>query len=169
MAFNPWRCSANGGINALYCYLRVHQVNCDYASLVKEQSIEVGAAPCSALTLVHLAAKNGLSLQAVSLTMDELYSCAKPVIVHMDGETPEIGAFLMILSNNDTTIYFVNGPSATIQALTKEDFRRVWSGIALLPKADRKKDTIFGIIGFSAGLFCPLIIQRVRSKSQESR
>ncbi|MEK7677236.1 MAG: cysteine peptidase family C39 domain-containing protein [Verrucomicrobiota bacterium] len=139
-------------------------MTCEYSDLVRKQSDEAASGPCSAATLAHLAATSGLPLQPVSLTMAELRACAKPAIVHMDGETPEAGAFLLMLSISDKQIYFVDGPSASMNSMASEDFRRVWSGIVLLPATNRKKDVVFCAIGFSAGLILPLVIQFARSK-----
>ncbi len=159
----PWRCAVNGGINVFYCYLGVYGVMCQYSNLVREQAEDLqaeGMTTHSALTLAHLSRNHGLPLQVVSLTMDELRSCAKPCIVHLDGKTPEAGAFLLVFGITGNSVYFVNGPSTTIHQLSVEDFRRVWSGIALLPEANRaKKNAVFCGIGLSAGLILPLIMR----------
>src|SRR5688500_14857645 len=92
----PWRVAANGGINVLYCYLQTHDVRCEYADLLKDQATRPDQQSHSALSLARMSTRHGLPLQAVSLTMEELASCPLPVIVHMDGESPETGAFLMV-------------------------------------------------------------------------
>jgi ABC-type bacteriocin/lantibiotic exporter with double-glycine peptidase domain len=116
------------------------------------QNKEIGTGPCTAATLVHLAQKSGVRLRTVSLTMKELDSCAKPVIVHVDSDTPEAGSFLLLLSIADEQVMFIDGPSACMHAMSVEDFRRVWSGFALLPTADPKQDLVYGAIGFLAAL-----------------
>jgi ABC-type bacteriocin/lantibiotic exporter with double-glycine peptidase domain len=162
--FNNWRCASNGGINALYCYLSVNGVSCKYADLLREQKKEVKNRQHTALTLVHLAAKYGLPLQTVSITENELSLCTFPVIVHMDGESPEAGAFLLILTMSDKAVDYVNGPSATIHEMTRENFRRVWSGIALLPVTRRWEYLIFCLIGFVVGLVLSLVVRFAKSK-----
>jgi hypothetical protein len=159
-----WRCADRGGVNVLYCYLRANGVACEYLQLVKEQMEETGGKIHTAVTLMHLAAKNSLPLQAFSLTMSELKACTMPVIVHIDGETPEAGAFLLVLDINDKEIYFVSGPSASVQSISAEDFRRAWSGVALLPVTSWKGNAILWAIGFGVGLVLPTFIWRTRSK-----
>lgn len=164
-----WRCPANGGVNVLYCYLGAHGIQCQYGDLVRHQLQEGTAKGHTAITLTHLAAKTGRPLRVVSLTMHELTTCSKPVIVHMDGRTPEAGAFLLVLNISETAVIFVNGPTATIQTMSRESFRRVWSGIALLPVSDHNKLIGFSTIGFSIGLIAPLVIRSGQSKIHFSR
>ena len=156
-SFSSWRCASHGGINVLYCYLCVNGVKCRYSDLSKEQTEEVGTGFCTAATLSHLAAKHGLILQPAELTMKELNSTPCPVIVHMDGESPQTGAFLLIISITNKHINYINGPSATIESMSPEDFRRVWSGIAMVPKASLRQSVIFCMIGFTVGLTLPLV------------
>src|SRR5262249_14689276 len=104
--------------------------------------------------------RSGVEMQAVALTMNELKSCAKPVIVHADGETPDAGTFLLLLNINDQRVEFINGPSATFQSLQIEDFRRVWSGVALMPAPPPWRNAIRCGAGFGAGLILALIIRR---------
>ena len=162
--FNAWRCPANGGANVLYCYLRVNGRQCVYADLLNQQSEKPGNAAYSIKTLAYIAAKNGLPLQPVSLSMNDLMSCPKPVIVHMDGKSPEAGAFLLILSIKDSSMHYLNGPSATIHQMRIEDFRRVWTGFALLPRKDGMKDAIYAAIGFSLGIVVTFVCKSVRAE-----
>jgi ABC-type bacteriocin/lantibiotic exporter with double-glycine peptidase domain len=152
---HPWRSAANGGVNVLFCYLRAHGVACEYPELLREQAEEEGPTHTAA-TLSRLAAKSGLPLQPALLTMDELSSCPLPVIVHMDGESPEAGAFLLILAMTTKSIDYMNGPTATVHSMECNDFRRIWSGIALLPLTSRRRDVALCAAGFCAGVILTL-------------
>jgi len=163
--FHPWRCPANGGINALYCYLRINGVSCPYSELLREQEEQKGTRVHTAATLVQIAARKGLPLQSVSLTMDELLSCSLPVIIHMDGESPEAGAFMLVFAASDYAVDYVNGPSTEIHEMDREDFRRVWSGIALVPKTDPRHYAVCGVIGISIGLSLPMAFRFARRLS----
>lgn len=158
----PWRSSANGGINSLYCYLRANKVSCRYADLLREQAMEVRTGPATAATLVRVAMNHGFPLQPVLLTMDELRSCAMPVVVHIDGESPEAGKFLLVLGEAQNRIAYVNGPTASIQMMDRADFRRVWSGIALLPARNRRQYAVLGTVGFSVGLILSLVLRSIQ-------
>lgn len=163
-SFVPWRTPANGGINALYCYLQTHGIRCDYAKLLAEQALDTGGAPCTAVTLEHLAAKNGWPLYSFKLTPAELAACSKPVLVHMEGESRESGAFLLLLSYDKRQINYLNGPTATIETMRPDDFERVWSGIALLPARRYKRDVWSGIAGMLAGSALVLILRRTQTR-----
>src|SRR4051812_32536084 len=76
-----WRCSANGGINVLYCYLKTQGLACEYRDLIVEQSKALGEAPHNAKSISDIASKHGLPLRAVSLTLTQLFSHPLPVIV----------------------------------------------------------------------------------------
>src|SRR6185369_15479340 len=65
-----WRDKAHGGVNVLYCYLRLNGIPCNYSNLVKQADLETQ--PQSALTLARLAARSGQPLRTVSLTFDQL-------------------------------------------------------------------------------------------------
>lgn len=147
----PWRCAENGGVNVLFCYLRAHGIRCDYAELLGRQAA-LGTASRNAAGLERIALEEGSPLRTVSLTMETLSSCEFPLIVHMDGATPEAGAFLLVVSMTPRIVYYVNGPSATIQSMDRESFRRVWSGCAFVPPSRRKRDFWLSVAGFGLGL-----------------
>ncbi len=129
----PWRCVQNGGINVLYCYLGVIGKSCSYEQLVAEQNQITRTHSHDAKMLCLMAAKHGVQLRTVRLSIKDLDSVSMPVIVHVDGDTPDAGAFLLLLSVNNGLVYFMNGPSATFQSIDLEDFRRIWDGYALSP------------------------------------
>lgn|GEM_PF-3557524 len=147
-----WRCPANGGINVLYCYLRINGFPCEYSDLIGARDREVGKGPYSAKTLVNIAAAQHLPLRAASLSMMEMDACPKPVIAYMTSETPDDGEFVLILSVTKMGVYYVSGPSAGIEMLSLENFRRGWSGIALLPTATHKRDMLGFAFGFGISL-----------------
>lgn len=158
-----WRCPANGGINVLYCYLRANGIACEYSRLVKDQMGEAKTRQTAAV-LARVATRNGLPMRPFLLTIDQLWSCPKPVIVHIDGETPEAGAFLLLMSITKQSVFFVNGPSASIQSVSREDFRRIWSGIAVLPVTPRTNNVAFCAAGLIGGLMFAGIIRFIRRR-----
>jgi len=161
---SPWRCAENGGINVLYIYLKVLGVPCRYSELQKEQLDETGRAAHSAATLACLARKHGASLCPVSLTMKQLSSCNLPVIVHLDLESPDAGVFMLVTAVSAQRIVCVDGPSATMRGMALEDFRRVWSGVAMLPSAEWPWAAIFCGLGFGVGSLAPLRFRMTRFK-----
>ncbi len=153
--WQPWRTARNQGVNALFCYLRVHDVACEYIDLVKEQALEIGSGSYSAKALVHLAAKHGVVLRVTSLTMEEFKSCERPVIAYMTSNTPDDGAFVLVMNSTDTDVFYVDGATAAIQSMSVEDFRRTWSGIALLKADGRTANALLFGLGFGIAFALP--------------
>lgn len=158
-----WRNATNGGVNVLYCYLKVNGIDCGYPDLARENAKAVLSGNYNLLTLSKLAAKNGIPMVPVSLTLDQLNDCPMPLIVHMDGRTPDDGAFLLLMSVTSNKVFFVNGPSATITSLSREAFGRVWSGVALLPAPQHKMNSVAGGLGFLGGMLLVVSIRRYRA------
>jgi len=155
-----WRCADNDGINVLYCYLHIHQARCTYLDLQSTRVKGSRGDHLAASSLTDIAAKTFLPLQAVSLTSGELRSCGLPIIVHIDGESPDAGEFILLLSMTDESLQYVSGASATIRSMRREDFQRVWSGIALLPKGYRNWTAAKTVVGFAVGFIAPLVLFR---------
>jgi hypothetical protein len=149
---NNWRTAANGGINVLYCYLKVNGIRCDYSELEREQQVALAShSQSTALTIRKLAHLHGVALSVRKLTWDELLTANYPVILHMDGESTDIGAFLLVLSVQDGNVYFINGPTATISIMTLEDFRRGWNGFGLIPASPDHHILTLISVGFCVG------------------
>ncbi len=147
-----WRCSRNGGVNVLYCFLRAKGFQCDHKELLREQQTQLhGDEEANCNTLVKIASKYGARLTPVSLTRDELASCELPLIVHMDGKSLESGSYLLLIGRTKGNLLYMNGPSASIHQGSYEDFYRVWSGIALMPQAEWPRRVAAFIWGALAG------------------
>jgi Peptidase C39 family len=148
----PWRCAKNGGINCLFCSLRVSGATCRYTQLERELARETHREPESALTLVELAARHGLALRAVSLNPRQLRSCPMPLVVYMDGTRPGSGYFCLLFAATRGWVDYVEGPSASLHKASVEDFSRDWSGVALLPGPADGTRLLFGVLGAAIGL-----------------
>jgi hypothetical protein len=147
VAFQPWRSDQYGGINVLYCYLQVNGVKVDYHDLQKESEL---LGPESARTLCQLAARYRVELRPVTLTVKQLQDCPMPVIVHVDGPSPDSGAFVLLMSAKEPPI-FVNGPSAMIREISFENFLRCWSGVVLLPATNVATNARWYLVGLVVG------------------
>ena len=72
IGFEAWRSPRYGGINALYCYLRLNGISCEYQDLLKGKAKQAGTGRQTAAALTELAAKAGVPLELRSLAMNEL-------------------------------------------------------------------------------------------------
>jgi hypothetical protein len=160
-----WRNPENGGINVLYCYSKIMGCDPSYASLRTERLKD--SKPFTSVTdLLSIADKTGMRLRAVNLNLDELSKVEMPIIVHMDGDTLDTVFFILILSVEDGKVYYMNGPSATITMMTRDDFRRVWSGIGLVPAEKMSRKFLGYLLGAAVGIICALLTRwkRLRNK-----
>lgn len=154
MTDTPWRSPRHQGINALFCYLRVNEVACLYPDLVQEQERLVGNGPFSADTLVSIASKYGVNFKVAHLSMAEFELSERPLIVYMMTDTPDDGAFVLVTNSTDEDVFYIDGATASIHSMSVEEFRRVWSGIALLKTSATPNNWLL----FSLGLCLPSTI-----------
>lgn len=160
----PWRSAENGAVNTLYCYLRIRGCSCDYQELCRIGNT-YDTFCNSAADLCDLSEKHGNPLVAASLTKDKLLSCSFPVIVHIDGDSPTRGAFLLLLNVTSDDVYYVNGPSATITQMDRESFFRVWSTVAMLPKGELPWRSLLCLVGVLTGAMLPYCIDLTRRRA----
>jgi hypothetical protein len=161
-AADVWRTLSNGGINVLYCYMRISGAAVTYEAL-KQHVDKLGSQPESVSTLIAVAEKHGVHLRPMEMRLTDLARADLPVIVHVDGETPETGAFLLVLDITPLKLDFINGPSATIGSISRDEFQRVWSGVALVPKRSQIGNLAVCIVGVIIGL---CVASLISTKSQ---
>lgn len=150
--WQPWRTPRNQGVNVLFCYLRIHNVECEYSDLVKEQMELTGMGPYSANTLVQIAENRGVKLSVVSLTLKEFESCERPFITYLTADTTEDGAFVLVMDSVEDEVFYIHGATASIRSMSVENFRRVWSGIVLLDTSRRNLNWMLFGLCFSGAL-----------------
>lgn len=125
---SPWRDAEHGGQNCLYLFLRLTGKEVSYSSLTDTsgrppQSLdELGR-----IARVHDSLASVRQLKPVDLALVKL-----PAIMHLDGDDPLQGCFVLLLQKQDHGLVFMNGPSATINSMTREEFFRRWSGYGVI-------------------------------------
>ena len=145
-----WRTAQRQGVNALFCYLRARDVECDYNDLVIKQTKLLENGAFSAKTLIQLAGHYGVTINAVSLTMNELNNIERPLIAFMTTDSIDNASFVLLLDAADDDIYYMDGKTGIIHSFTIEEFRRLWSGIALVSTARQKRNWTIFLVGFLA-------------------
>lgn len=132
-----WRDADHGGLNVLYLFLRVHGWTGSYLDLMAKSPTR--DLPATLSDLKATARNCGWSVRGRRLSPADLYSLDLPAIIHVDGDSPGTGAFLLFLGINKTQVLYCDGPSATVQQLDRESFLRRWSGVVL--EVDRDGDS----------------------------
>jgi hypothetical protein len=126
-----WRRIENDGVNCLYLELQW----CGYEQPFEQYLTEVGnGAQLRDLGAMAAAARRlGYELEPMHLSMAELESTKVPVIAHLERTDQHTGYFAVVVEFNQRFVLLVNGPQASVRQVTKDTFRREWSGYALLP------------------------------------
>lgn len=126
-----WRTMANDAVNCLYLQLAILGHRVDYARVREAVFAKGGAVSIAALR--EAAGRCGLPVKIVRCSPDELRRMPKPVIVYMHG-TRTGGGFALLCGLDDERCDLISGATACIQEAEIDQFRRDWSGFALVPE-----------------------------------
>lgn len=126
-----WRLPENDGLNCLYLQLRLMGYPKPYESYLQE--IGHRAVPHDLASLKATAGRLGFSLVPSRLTMTEVDSVPVPVIAHLERGERGSGYFGLIIDTNEREVVVFHGGMASIEVLPRDNFRREWSGFALVP------------------------------------
>lgn len=122
-----WRDAEHNGANALYLLLKTHGLSMSYEDFL--QCAQGPALPQSLTELLAMSRELSQPIEARAITPDELGSMSLPVLTHLEGASPEDGAFVVVLQMQQRAIIVFHGASASIVAMDKESFFRRWSGV----------------------------------------
>lgn len=151
-----WRNAEHGGINALYVLLRVYGYSGSYDAAIAAGHRK--GLPSTVADLAGLSRALGYPLAVRRFTAASIRGIPLPAIVHLDGDSPTSGAYLVLIGCLDEEIMYMNGPSATIHYMDNESFYRRWGGVALVPTSSVRRqvaDAATGmVIGLAGGLIC---------------
>ena len=123
-----WRTAANDAVNCLYLQLAIVGQPVEYARIREAVFAKGGAV--SMVALREAAGRCGLPLKVVRCGPDELRRMPMPVIVYMHS-TRTGGGFALLYSLDDERYGIIPG-EACIQEKEIDQFRRDWSGFALV-------------------------------------
>ena len=161
-----WRTPQRSAANVLYCYLSILQKPHDYNTLLRMQESICKEEHPSALDLAALLEKCGRPVQVSKLNVEDLSNARLPLITHLDGETPDLGNFVIILGISASSVDVFDGGNAIVQRIRLEDFKRSWSQFGLISKTPWHKRTLRSMFAFTIGAFIPFLVYRTRqSKS----
>lgn len=122
-----WRNEAHAGVNSLFLYLRALDRPVSYSVLIDQQ----GKLPESVTEMLSLSRRIGFPCVARRITPDDLQFMRLPLIVHVDGDDPSEGDFLMVTHIEDRVRFF-ECSSMLLAELSRESFLRRWNGVVIL-------------------------------------
>jgi ABC-type bacteriocin/lantibiotic exporter with double-glycine peptidase domain len=129
------RTPQNDALNCLYLQLRLLGYRETYEAFREKVAAEPGS-----LTLHSLATigrQLGFRLAPVRINVTELANAGAPVIVHLEEGRLGSGRFALVLGmdKEQTSVGLVDGSRVTREEIPLVQFRRYWTGYALLPRA----------------------------------
>ena len=166
-----WRIPENSGYNVMYCYLRIVGKHVNYSQLMNDYTLEnTEEYPYTMASLQRLASKYVDNAELLWISMKRLMEMEKPVIVHIDGITPDTGTYLLVIDVTRDNLLYMDGISASVRLMSIESFRRIWTGAALVMR-DGKTDLFnvsFGCF-LIVGICIPFLISKYTSRQQLHR
>lgn len=122
----------NCGPNALYAFLRLHQVEVGRQEV--RARLPVGDRGCSLYEMQQCAASLGFDTEVVQATPATLPRLRLPAIVHTE-LAPNQGHYLVLVHLHDPRYpRFIDGTTGDMINWSTGDFSRVWSGYALVAR-----------------------------------
>jgi hypothetical protein len=129
------RAPANDGVNCLYAQLRLLGYRDAYP--VYRQRLPLAEGPVTIDALAAAARSLGYDMVPLQLTVDELARLSAPVIVHFEENSLERGRFHLFLGLAEDRAYLVDGTRVTVSSMPRDNFRRNWTGFALVNRPAR--------------------------------
>jgi predicted double-glycine peptidase len=128
-----WRVESHDGANCLALFLNICGKPVDYQELRK--ALVGPKAQDSLSNLCATARRHGLAARVVTTNPAELRTMDMPAIVHLDSNPG--GSFCLIYEVGDQELRGFAGDNMRWMKIPMEEFRRSWSGYALVPQAER--------------------------------
>ncbi len=131
------------GMNCLYLQLRLLGCPLDYETYRKTHHNPPTSVSLN--SLANIADQFGVSLVPVKLTYLQLWQCEQPIIVYVEEEELGHGRFMLFLSANldQEHVEVIDGASIVHRRMTIDQFRRHWTGYALVPQQAKRWDAWF--------------------------
>jgi ABC-type bacteriocin/lantibiotic exporter with double-glycine peptidase domain len=133
-----FRTPENDGVNCLYVQMRLLGYSKKYSEFRDQFWAEPRNEPglVTLASLSNFAQKLGLRLVPVKMTVADLANVRSPVIVHFEEHGVESGRFHLYLGMDelDRSVCLVRGERVVCDWMPRDQFRRNWSGYALVPQ-----------------------------------
>jgi ABC-type bacteriocin/lantibiotic exporter with double-glycine peptidase domain len=125
-----WRSSSNDGVNCLYLQLAILGYAVDYPRV--REAIYPGQGEVSIATLRDAATRCGLRMRIVRCNVEELKRMPKPVITYLHDDRKG-GTFVLLNHLGEQKCGLILGSTVSLEEMSIDQFRRDWSGVALIP------------------------------------
>jgi hypothetical protein len=128
-----WRRPDYDAINCLFLQLRCLGYTATYQDYLAAVNKNIVQRRPSLASLTLEADRLGYKLLPVQLTMSELESLQTPALVHLESTDEASGHFACVVRCSAKDVILIDGAKATRETLSRDSFRRQWTGYVLAP------------------------------------
>lgn len=162
------------GVNALYVFLRLHNVSCSYEDLSRELPLEEKGA--NMLDLKIVSHSHGCEAEVIQIGPFQLAAKLPAVARLASVSTQSEGHFVVVTKMSDSNVYVVDSTAGGLIKMPRGVFEREFSGYALvhggswLQLMRSRLNVILGIVdGFGAIIILGIIVYRMVRKHLSPR
>lgn len=127
-----WRADRHASANSLRVVLAVHGKVVDAAEVPRALPPSAGAPDLVALGAA--ARKLGLPVEVRRLSPADLRRELLPLIIHRE-TAQDTGTYDVLIGRGNGLCFLIRGGTMAFEAVPEEQFRRTWTGYALVPAA----------------------------------
>lgn len=131
------RTAGHDPANVLYLFARAYGAPTSYESVAR--ALPPAGQRVTLLDMRTAAAQLDLTTEVVRWTPAEALRAEKPVITLLDAPPPLQPEYILIVGPaRDDRVLYVAGTTASVQAMSEDEFRRRWSGLVLAPSPAKR-------------------------------
>lgn len=136
-SWQAWRVAERDAANSLYIVLRHCGIRCSYEEVC--QALGPHDRRRSLLEISRAARRMGMSTSLYRGPPASMRSFGMPIIVYVEGSESNSGGISVVLpDHNGTELTVIDGQTAQLHTVGEDDFRRLWSGVMLVPEKERR-------------------------------
>lgn len=160
VAVGVWRRAEWDGVNCLYLQMRVLGVRLPYEKFLDR--VLAAEDVDSFAGLEKLGRESGCSVITVRSSFKAIREARVPIVAHMEDDTPgRGGGFVLLLGFNDGFVSMIDGRTVGATQMSEDEFRRAWSGYALVPAQDSWSTFAVGLLVLSLIVVAHTVIKFV--------
>jgi ABC-type bacteriocin/lantibiotic exporter with double-glycine peptidase domain len=129
----PWQRGMCCGVNALYAFLRINDVEADYDQILFKLSPSTQGSSLEELRQVA----NPLvgRTQVLRYAEEDLASIPLPFIAHASGAGAANGHFVCVFGFSGDDVLVIDGAEGVVRHISRTRFLQMWTGYALVKPA----------------------------------
>lgn len=134
-AEQSWRRSEQDGVNCAVVFLKSHGAEVSYAELDRRLQLANGHA--SLLDVKNAIEMQGMAVEIIRCAPDEQLFRRCPAIVALKDDRSDETDFVILIEQSETFVTLLFGGVAMIKRKPWDEFRRCWTGIAIVKAETR--------------------------------